>query len=308
MLVDRNLLEKFEQNLDPCRVEKSLVPARVLGYGEISCVFELRDLPGLACKRMPLFKNTDAAQTYIRQYDEYCRQLTAAGLTLPESETLMVSLPGRPVVLYIVQQALPPDRFAHALIHHLGPEECQDLLAEISAEIAKVWTFNRARALVSDQVLELALDGQLSNWVLMENKALYYVDTSTPIFRLGGRDQLDPELLLQSAPWWLRWILRLLFVKDVMNRYFIPRQVFTDLAANLFKEQKPDLVPAALEAANAWLPRDEPPLTLKDVAGYYREDKWIWTLFLAFRRVDRWTTTRLLRRRYEFILPGKIER
>jgi hypothetical protein len=34
----------------------------------------------------------------------------------------------------------------------------------------------------------------------------------------------------------------------------------------------------------------------------------LWRLFLAFRRIDRWLKTRLLRRRYGFILPGRIQR
>jgi hypothetical protein len=308
MPVDRQLLEMFEEKLDPSRVNDSPVPARVLGYGEISCVFELRDLPGMACKRMPLFKSLDAAQAYTRQYREYCGLLTQAGLTLPDSETAIISLPHRPVVLYIIQRVLPPERFAHVLIHHLDAAECRELLERISAEIAKVWDFNRTRGPALKPGLELALDGQLSNWVAGEDGRLYYVDTSTPMYRVDGRDQLDAELLLQSAPWWLRWILRWLFVEDVKNRYFVPRQVYTDLAANLLKEQKPDLVPAALAAANFRMPRDQPGLTLKDVAGYYREDKWIWTLFLAFRRIDRWISRQVLRRRYEFILPGKIKR
>jgi hypothetical protein len=49
-------------------------------------------------------------------------------------------------------------------------------------------------------------------------------------------------------------------------------------------------------------------LTEAEVTQYYRQDKLIWTLFLAFRRLDRWVTTKLFRRRYEFILPGKIKR
>jgi len=44
------------------------------------------------------------------------------------------------------------------------------------------------------------------------------------------------------------------------------------------------------------------------VEKYYREDKFIWTLFLALRRMDRWLTTTIFRKRYEFILPGKIKR
>ena len=51
-----------------------------------------------------------------------------------------------------------------------------------------------------------------------------------------------------------------------------------------------------------------PPLTTEEVAAYYREDRLIWSLFLAFRRLDRWMTIRLRRRRYEFILPGRIRR
>ena len=44
------------------------------------------------------------------------------------------------------------------------------------------------------------------------------------------------------------------------------------------------------------------------VEKYYKEDKLIWSLFLAFRKLDRWLKTVLFRKRYEFILPGKIKR
>ena len=67
-------------------------------------------------------------------------------------------------------------------------------------------------------------------------------------------------------------------------------------------------MPAALAAINRRLPPGSAPLTLGEVNHYYREDKMLWRLFLAFRRIDRWLKTRLLRRRYEFILPGRIQR
>ena len=35
-----------------------------------------------------------------------------------------------------------------------------------------------------------------------------------------------------------------------MNRYYDKRQVCIDLAANLFKEQKPEMVPCAVEIMN----------------------------------------------------------
>jgi hypothetical protein len=93
-----------------------------------------------------------------------------------------------------------------------------------------------------------------------------------------------------------------------MNRYYDPRQVFIDIAANLYKEQRKDLIHEAIDVFNHHLTDREKPLTVADIEKYYREDKLIWTLFLTFRRMDCWLTTKLLRKRYEFILPGKIVR
>ncbi|MBW1899493.1 MAG: hypothetical protein JRI61_10595 [Deltaproteobacteria bacterium] len=93
-----------------------------------------------------------------------------------------------------------------------------------------------------------------------------------------------------------------------MTRYYDPVLVNTDLAGNLFKEQKPELVPLALEIINTHLRDSGKKITLKEIEKYYREDKLIWTLFLSFRKIDRWIKTSLLRKRYEFILPGKIKR
>jgi len=84
--------------------------------------------------------------------------------------------------------------------------------------------------------------------------------------------------------------------------------VYIDLAANLYKEQRPDLIPLTVTIINRQLGPDQKPLTVDEVDKYYREDKLIWSFYLSFRRIDRWLTTRILRRRYEYILPGKIRR
>jgi hypothetical protein len=173
----------------------------------------------------------------------------------------------------------------------------------IVTEIEKVWRFNELHSTET----ELSIDGQLSNWVRQHDQ-FYFIDTSTPLFRKNGMEQLDPELLLQSAPGFLRWILRLFFLDDVMNRYYDRRQVYIDLAANLHKEQRPDLIPVMLKIINRNKPETMPPLTEDEINKYYKEDKRIWTLFLAFRKIDRWLTTKLFRKTYNFILPGKIKR
>lgn len=307
MDVDQNLLTEFESGLNPQQLEHSAIPAILIGFGEISAIFQIGDRTATAYKRLPLFADHRCAQTYIGKYTEYCELLCRAGLNLPPDKAVVISVPQRPVVLYIAQKKLPAGRFAHRLIHRLSAHEIQELFENIIAEIAKIWSYNQA----ASPEHELALDGQLSNWVWIESESgntLFYIDTSTPLFRKNGLEQMEPELFLKSAPSFLRWIIRLFFLKDVMNRYYDQRQVYIDLAANLYKEQRPDLIEPILGLINRHLPDSNETISLKDVEKYYREDKLIWTLFLAFRRIDRWLTTRILRRRYEFILPGKIKR
>ena len=305
--IDQNLLERFESGLNPQQIDRSEVPATILGYGEISSIFKIEGCDRVAFKRMPLFTARQPAEEFIRLFREYNRLLEAAGLNLLGYDAVVIQVPERPVTVYIAQDLMPEDRFGHKLIQVCEPEACRRLLDQVAEEASKVWQYNAE----SGPDVELALDGQISNWVRPvggDENRLIYIDTSTPLFRLSGVEQLDPEPLLKGAPGFLRWILRWLFLDDVMNRYYDARQVFMDIAANLYKEQRKDLIPLAVEVFNRHLPEETKPLTERDVKAYYRLDKLIWTLFLAFRRMDRWLTTKLLRRRYEFILPGKIRR
>lgn len=304
MEIDRELVADFEAGLNPQDPEKSSIPAEVLGYGEISIILQIGDNPDVAYKRMPLFSDRPAAELYAGQFHEYCRYLSDAGLTLPHHETLIIEIPDRPVVLYIAQERLSGKRFAHRLIHELERAEIPAMFERIIVEIDKVWKFNAS----SLPALQLAIDAQVSNWVVLENEEIVYIDTSTPLYRKDGVEQMDPELFLESAPVFLRWLIRWLFLKDVMNRYYDPRLVYMDLAANFYKEKCPELIPEAIRCINGHLPSGCQPLNPEEVEKYYKEDKLIWTLFLAFRRIDRWLTTKVFRKRYEFLLPGKIER
>jgi hypothetical protein len=307
LIADESLLYKFEIGLNPQQLKDSAIPAAIIGYGEISAIFQIADQSELVFKRLPLFSDRSSAEKYTRQYHDYCHLLSESGLHLPEHQTFIVEPPDRPVAVYIAQKMLLPESFGHRLLHVFEQDDIRLLIEMISTEISKIWHFNRAH----HPEVELALDGQLSNWVRIEerhNAVMYYIDTSTPLFRKDGVEQLDPELFLKSAPGFLRWVIRLLFLKDVINRYYDERQVYIDLAANLYKEQRPDLIPMIIEIINRQIGSDQTPLNEEEVKKYYREDKLIWRLFLSFRRIDRWLTTRIFRRRYEFILPGKIKR
>ncbi len=305
---DKNFMERFERGLNTGNLEKSKITAKVLGYGEISTTFQIGDDRQWAYKRMPLFTTVDGTREYADIYQQYCRHLTSAGINIPEDELQIVAQPGHPVVLYIVQHQFPAEWFAHHLIHQISDEQVAILFNRIVPHALQVWAFNRNMS----PATEIALDAQLSNWVfedgVVENGKIFYVDTSTPLFRLDGVEQLNPELILQSAPSFLRWIIRQFFLKGVMERYYDQCQVLIDLAANLYKEQRSDLIAVAVEAINIHMNSEIAPITEKDIDKYYREDKLIWILFLNFRRIDRWIKTSIFHKRYEFILPGKIKR
>jgi hypothetical protein len=307
MHIDDRRLFEFEMGLNPQRLEDSTIPAVIIGYGEISAIFRISHDSQAAYKRLPLFSDRLSAEKYVRLVHEYCDFLSESGLCLPDYQTHIIEPPGRPVAVYIAQKRLPQDRFGHRLIQTFEPSAVHSLIETIAREISKVWLFNEEHR----PKVELALDGQLSNWVLTEEqngRTVHYIDTSTPMFRREGAEQLDAELFLKSAPGFLRWILRLAFLNDILSRYYDKRLVFIDLAANLYKEQRPGLIAETIRIINRRLDSRQKPLTVAEVQKYYREDKLIWTLFLAFRRVDRWLTTRIFRKRYEFILPGKIKR
>ena len=52
---DQDLLNQFEDGIDPCCPEQSRIPAHVLGYGEMSTVMTISGAnPDLVFKRMPM--------------------------------------------------------------------------------------------------------------------------------------------------------------------------------------------------------------------------------------------------------------
>jgi len=303
-MLDKARIQQFETSLDPRDPLSSEIPCKIMGYGEISAVLQIDNDPDLAAKRMPLFHSIAAAETYARNYASYCERLREAGLNVPEDTTINVAGRNGLTVLYILQQQLPPARFCHQLIHSESPEFITKMTQRIVTDIERIWAYNTGQA----PDLELAIDGQLSNWVLLESGELLFIDTSTPLMQVQGEETLDPELLLQSAPSFLRWLIRWQFLDDVMTRYYDRRLVYTDLIANLFKEQRPDLVDAWIDIINTETTDRMEALNRKEIESYYKEDKLIWSLFLGLRRLDRFIKTRLLGQRYEFVLPGKIKR
>lgn len=300
--IDTSDLTEFEKGLDISKIENSKIQAKIVGYGEISSIFKIKGFEGWIYKRLPLFETKKQAEDYAKKYEKYVDLLKTTGLHLPDDFYRIVN-GHKNVVLYLAQHEIRKEDLCQNRLHLQTDEENLIMLQKIFLEIQKVFRFNEKHKIQT----ELSIDGQISNWA-MEGENLLYFDTSTPLFKLHGIEQMNPDLILSSAPKFLIWMIKLFFLQDVMERYYDIRLVFIDVIANLYKEQKISLIDSTIVKANKLLPESIEKIKRKEVDKYYKEDKFIWQLFLGLRRFDRWITTKIFRKRYEFILPGKIKR
>ncbi len=320
MKINTDLIVKLEETIDTIHPERGEIPIKILGFGEISLVFELVDDPEkVAYKRLPIFDNEKQVKRHINAYNEYNRILKEdIGLNVPDYGALWLKGPTGGIVLYCAQEKIPPESIGNRIIHELNNNDVKKLVLLVMRELKKVWAFNK------DNVnINVGLDGQISNFSLLgydpsnpkisENAKLLYVDTSTPMYRINEVEAMEAILFLKSAPSFIRWLLKALFLQEVMDRYYDWRLVTIDLIANFFKEQKPEIIPGLLKVVNKFF-ADEAnefniePITFEEVYSYYKNDKMIWVVFQAFRKFDRFLKTKLFRKKYDFYLPEKIER
>lgn len=317
MNIDLKLLNRFEKTLDTLHPEQGEVPIEILGYGEISLVFSLKG-GNVAYKRIPIFDNERQVKRHIWAYNTYNKILERIGLNLPNYDVVWFKDQEGKIQFYCLQEMINNNSVGNKLIHDLSREDVKLLVLLALREIKKVWDFNR-----ENETLEVALDGQISNFAVMnfdpndpsidESTQLLYLDTSTPLFRVNGKEAMEPELLLKSAPSFLRWLLKALFLQDTVDRYYDFRRVIIDLIANFYKEQRPELIPDLIQLANQFLENEAKnhkikPLTHSEVRDYYEDDAQMWEIFQRVRKLDRWIHRNVLGKRYPFYLPGKIVR
>lgn len=320
MKIDIEVLKKLEKSIDTSDPEKGEVPIKILGYGEISLVFELLNYPEkIAYKRIPIFDNETQVERHIWAYNEYNRLLKEdVGLNMPEYDVAWFKDEEGKIQFYCVQEKFPAESVGNSVIHQLSDQDIKTLILLVMREMKKVWYYSK-----NHNTIDLGLDGQISNFAIigfdpnnpkvdLDTKLMYF-DTSTPMFRVNGNEAMEAVLFLKSAPSFLRWLLKALFLEETVGRYYDWRKVTIDLVANFFKEQKPELVPELIDLVNKFFEEeandfDIEPLTLEEVKKYYKSDSSMWVIFQSVRRFDRFLKTKVFRKKYDFYLPGKIER
>ncbi|PSM42626.1 hypothetical protein C6Y14_15650 [Streptomyces dioscori] len=266
----------------------------VLGYGEVSLVLRLESGDGaFACKRLPVFPDGGRFERYEESLREYLRRLGDNGLDVADTELWHTRLPSGRITAYCVQRELPAHRLCSRLLHTEDDIWIKDFFSRF---------LDRVERAVEPT---LGLDAQANNWMDVGGE-LVYIDVTTPLMRdARNRERLDVRLFFSSLPWFLRDAVRVSMTKSIFDKFYETRGVLLDFLGNLYKERLHELVPAFLEQANARLSR---PITVEEVAAYYRDDARMWELIQRLRQADRFWHHRIRRRTYPFLLPPRVER
>jgi len=320
MDINIDLLKELELTIDTVNPEKGKVPIRILGYGEITLVFEIvNDEYNYAYKRLPIFETHEQAKKHEYIFREYNRFLNEEiEIKTPPLEIVWFENTEGKIIFYTIQEKIPSESVGNKVIHQVGNNDTELLVLKALREMKKVWTFNK-----ENKTYDVGLDGQISNFAVIDydpnnpkvddNSLLIYIDTVPPFYRKNGVEAMNIELLTKSMPSFIRGLLKLIFLQDLIDRYYDWRLVIIDLVANFFKEQKRELIPSLITTVNKFLKEEVSlfnikPLTLEEVEKYYKSDKFIWNLYQRMRKFDRFIKTKLLRKKYDYYLPGKIER
>jgi hypothetical protein len=271
----------------------------ILGYGEITTVFRLDTSVGaFACKRFPVFYEQAAAEAHRELVGRYVEELGATGLRVLESSFMAVPLPGGRIALYLVQPILDPSRIGPAFFRSLDVGSATERFGEI---------LHALKGSVSER---LAPDGQLSNWVFLD-EGLAYLDISTPFIRgADGRELCDWEVLSSSVLGGLLRPLRPYYfskIPETVAFYYSRRGQVLDFLGNLRKERLDHLIEAFLPVANEVLELSEP-VTYEDVKRYYNGNADFYALLMIFFRANRLFHRWILRQTYPNFIPPKIAR
>lgn len=325
-IADIRLYKKFIRDFSSLYRESARVD--IVGYGEISTVMRLRKTDWCTetgqsmenesrwiWKKMPPFPSREELDRYAVLYHEYRKILNdEIGIRVPAQMVRQFSHKDYYIV-YAGQEKADEGDICNKLIKRFDRENSLMLYGKVMEKLHDVFLFNRDNGRIT-----IGIDAQLSNWVLDRrgggdavdiNDGLIYIDTSSPMIRIMGVEQINPEIFIKSAASFLRPVIRKFFLQEVLDRYYDIRLVTIDIIANLHKEKREDLIDCFIEMANNFFSETgitDKMLSRKEIDSYYSSDAFIWKFYQASRKIDRFITEKILRKKYTFRIPGKIKR
>jgi hypothetical protein len=260
----------------------------IIGAGEITCVLAWR---GHACKRLPPFADPARLAAYQQLLAEYIDRLRGAGVT-PLETAVRTLVRGERHVAYLVQPRIASEACLPAWMRR-APQP--DAIAMAGRVMDAVLACNTAN---------VGIDANLSNWLVEQGQPVY-LDVSTPMLRdASGRHRLDTEIFVATLPALVRAPVRKYFVNDLLDRYFVPRNVFENLLGDLPNSKLDGLTEALLAQANT---RIDQPLTMKQIDAYRREDRLTWKAIRQLLKLEQFWRSTVMRSPYPHLLPSQFK-
>ncbi|MCK7506959.1 MAG: hypothetical protein MZV70_24810 [Desulfobacterales bacterium] len=131
MNIDIEPLKRFEDGLDPEHPERSAVPAKILGYGEISTIFEIdaESTKGIACKRMAIFRTEQEVSEYENIYNSYNALLEKEiRIGVPDYGFAWFFSAKGNIVAFDIQAKLAPESIANRALHLMDTENVRRIV------------------------------------------------------------------------------------------------------------------------------------------------------------------------------------
>ncbi len=309
LLRDAHVLERFENELDPGRLTAGPFRISIVGHGQLSVVFALDELPGLALKRLPPFPTPERCAYHQRAIDAY-RYVLADQLGAAVVAQQCVRLRNRrgEHILYVVQERQPAESLAPALLRRCTDETAAVVVRALLGVIARIWHRNEIDA----PHMSTGIDARPANWFLRlgEGGALepLYVDTSTPFFRRGGVEMPNADIFLKRVPPAGLPLVSAAFHERI-GQYYDLRHALLDFAAGFYDDGLEERLPLVLgilnemiaaELEDFWLEQ----ISLKETAAHHRAERRFWRRYRRISRMHR-ALTHAVGGRYPFILPPR---
>jgi len=280
------------------------ISVAVLGYGETGSVLSLASgnledsfpISNIAYRKMPIFPDRKSIDAYEELFNRYHIVLKRIGLNPPRHGIRKIKREDGTFTVFTTQTRLPSESIGWNVVEAISPAQIRLLFRMILEEELKVAKFNRENPEVS-----IGLDLQISNWAVIGfepknahikgDERLAYIDTSTPLIRENGKELLDGKLFASGIPPFLRFVAKLVFPKNILDRYYDPRSSIIDLISGFLRKGKLELLPALVEEANKFFDErmqefEIQPITEREVIKFYRKESLCWKIFGKARQLD----------------------
>ncbi len=190
--IDVDILKEFEEGLNTLYPERSRIPAKIIGFGEISTVFVINHpaLHGYAFKRLPIFSDESEVAEYEVALNDYIDLLKdEIGIQVLETEGIRIKTSDGRIIYYIVQPVLRDFTLCNNFLHKISVQEAINLFKAVLLNLKRIWDFN-----AHSKDVKIGLDEQFSNWAIFNHRIRNYqrirnwcILTSAPLF--SGRPE-----------------------------------------------------------------------------------------------------------------------